>query len=387
MSVSDFSTLFGGPPHVVAEAPGRVNLIGEHTDYNGGFVLPAAIPLKTRVELAGRSGRTVRIWSAQFSNAEPFVYELGEERPTGDWTDYVKGVTWSFSSAGALGGFDARVDSQVPLGSGLSSSAALEIAIGRALREAFGLPLDDVALAVAARRAETDFVGAPVGIMDQMACSLADTRSALLIDTRSLDYIPVPLPAGAALLVIDSGVTHKHAGGEYRTRREECTRAAAALGVKELRDVSTTDLDRINRLPEPLNRRARHVVTENARVEATVAALRAGDLQTVGRLFFESHVSMRDDFEVSIPAIDRLVDIARRTNGVFGARLTGGGFGGAIVAFADGARARAAADAIVREHNDGRFGEARVVVPAGLSYGTISAVPGAEPDRQAELED
>jgi galactokinase len=357
-----FDELFGRGFALTATAPGRVNLIGEHTDYNGGFVLPAAIPLETRVELAPRADRRVRAWSEQFADAPPVEFELAAEAHAGDWADYVKGMTWSLAQAGELRGFDARLSSDVPLGSGLSSSAALEIALGRALRRAFDLRLDDVALAVAARKAETDFVGAPVGIMDQMACSLATTTSALWIDTRSLEYALVPLPAEAALIVIDSGVSHRHAGGEYRTRRDECERAAAALGVRELRDVTVAELERVDALPEPLNRRARHVVTENARVEAAVAALNAGDLIRVGELFAASHASMRDDFEMSIPLIDALVERARGVQGVYGARLTGGGFGGSIVALAARPRVRQAAVEIADPNIPG-FRGVRVVVP------------------------
>ncbi len=348
---------------MAASAPGRVNLIGEHTDYNGGFVLPAAIPLETRVELAPASGRRVRVWSAQFPNDPPITFDLGAEVRSSDWADYVRGITWSLASAGSLGGFDARIESRVPVGSGLSSSAALEVALGRALRTAFALRLDDIALAVAARRAETDFVGAPVGIMDQMACSLATTTAALLIDTRTLTHRTVPLPTDAALIVIDSGVTHHHAGGEYRTRRDECARAAAALGVAELRDVDVTDLDRVSRLPEPLNRRARHVITENARVQETVTSLASGDLNNVGRLFLESHASMRDDFEVSVPPVDALVACAARASGVYGARLTGGGFGGAIVALADRRHAAEAASTVLREFNSTKGSCARLIIP------------------------
>jgi galactokinase len=340
-----------------------VNLIGEHTDYNGGFVLPAAIPLETRVELSPASGRRVRVWSAQFPNDPPITFNLGAEVRTGDWADYVRGMTWSLASAGSLEGFDARIESRVPVGSGLSSSAALEVALGRALRTAFALRLDDIALAVAARRAETDFVGAPVGIMDQMACSLATTTAALLIDTRTLAHRTVPLPPDAALIVIDSGVTHHHAGGEYRTRRNECARAAAALGDVELRDVDVADLDRVSRLPEPLNRRARHVITENARVQETVTSLASGDLNNVGRLFLESHASMRDDFEVSVPPVDALVECAARASGVYGARLTGGGFGGAIVALADRRRAAEAASSVLREFNSTKGSSARLIIP------------------------
>ena len=358
-----FEDLYGRSATARGEAPGRVNLIGEHTDYNGGFVLPAAIPRRTVVELAPRDDRRVRVWSAQFPDHDPIEYRLGEERRRGEWVDYVQGLTWALAPDGLDTGFDGRIESTVPLGSGLSSSASLEISLGRALRDAFRLQLDDVTLAVRGRRVETDFVGAPVGIMDQMACSLADTTSALFLDTRSLTYSRVPLPSASALIVIDSGITHRHAGGEYATRREECARAAALLGVKELRDISLDDLDRVNALPEPLNRRARHVITENARVLETVKALRAGDLPTTGRLFLESHASMRDDFEMSIPPIDALVELARDVQGVYGVRLTGGGFGGSVVALAERSTAEHVACGIVDAYNRTNRSTARVLVP------------------------
>jgi galactokinase len=358
-----FEDLYGRSPTAHGEAPGRVNLIGEHTDYNGGFVLPAAIPRRTVVDLAPRDDRRVRVWSAQFPDSDPIEYRLGEERRRGEWVDYVQGLTWALASDGLRAGFDARIESTVPLGSGLSSSASLEISLGRALRDAFRLQLDDVTLAVRGRLVETGFVGAPVGIMDQMACSLADTTSALFLDTRSLTYSRVPLPPASALIVIDSGITHRHAGGEYATRREECARAAALLGVKELRDISVEELDRVNALPEPLNRRARHVVTENARVLATVKALTAGDLSTTGRLFLESHASMRDDFQMSIPPIDALVELARGVQGIYGVRLTGGGFGGSVVALAERTRAEHAARDIVEAYNRTNRSTARVLVP------------------------
>ncbi len=357
-----FEDLYGRPALVAAHAPGRVNLIGEHTDYNDGFVLPAALPLRTTVELALRQDRNVRVWSAEFADREPEAFALEDIMRAEDWTDYVRGMLWALDADG-LGGFDARVTSTVPLGSGLSSSAALLIAVARAVREAFHLQIADLQLAVLARKAETDFVGAPVGIMDQMACSLADESSALFIDTATLAYEHVALPETAALLVVDSGVRHSHVSGEYRTRRNECQRAAAALGVSTLRQVGEGDLRAIGSLPEPLNRRARHVVTENARVLATVAALRAGDLADAGRLFVASHASMRDDFEVSTPAVDALVEAARSIPGVYGARLTGGGFGGSIVALTDCSRTLAAGASIVGQHGR-RFPEkARVLVP------------------------
>ena len=364
--MSDFASLYGHPPAVAAEAPGRVNLIGEHTDYNGGYVLPTAIPLRTRVELAPRPDRTVRVWSASVPGLEqPVGYRLGEERRRGDWLDYVQGLTVALAADGrAIGGFDARLASDVPQGSGLASSAALEVALLRALREAYRLTLDDVQLARLGQRAENDFVGAQTGIMDQMAASLADAGTALFLDTRELYYERVPLPASADVAVIDSGVRHSHAGGDYNTRRAECERACALLGVPSLRDLGPADLPRLATLPPPLDRRARHVVTENARVLDAVTALRAGDLPTLGQLFYASHASQRDDYEVSIPAIDRLVDLARAEPEVYGARLTGGGFGGSIVLLARAGTGRAVAERIATAYSQHAGGRARVLLPS-----------------------
>jgi galactokinase len=334
--MNDFQTLFGRPPTVTADAPGRVNLIGEHTDYNGGFVLPTAIPQRTRVELAPRPNQTVRAISADVPGAAGALeYALGAEQPGRDWLDYVQGVTQVVRAAGhRFPGFDLRITSQVPIGSGLSSSAALEVSLLRALRSAFRLGIDDVQLALLGQRAENHFVGAQCGIMDQMAASLADEHTALFLDCRTLDYQRVPLPAGADLVVINSGVAHDHAAGDYNTRRAECEQACRLLGVAQLRDLGVADLSRLDALPEPLKRRARHVITEDDRVLRAVEALRAGDLPLLGRLFYESHRSMRDDYEVSVKEIDLLVDLAAGEPAVYGARLTGGGFGGSVVLLA-----------------------------------------------------
>ena len=356
--------MFGENPGVAARAPGRVNLIGEHTDYNDGFVLPAAIPLETEVQLFVRPDRQVRVWSTAFADSEPASFDLDALTRHGDWVDYVRGILSVLRDLGVSSGVDLRLDSRIPPGSGLSSSAALLVALARALREAFSLQIDDVQIAVLARRAENEFVGAPVGIMDQMASSLADVASALLIDTRSLAYERIPLPSHACLLVIDSGIRHAHASGGYRVRRDECQRAAAALGVRALRDLTTDDLPRIAVLPAPLDRRARQVVTENARVLDAADALRRGDVSRVGALFYESHASMRDDFEISLPEIDALVDAAARQPGVYGARMTGGGFGGAIVALADCSRVRQAGEAAVTLHRSAFDSSSKVIVPA-----------------------
>ncbi len=331
-----------GPSNVItASAPGRVNLIGEHTDYNGGFVLPAPIPQHTTVELRHRKDSLVRVWSRETGTSAE--YTLGQERRRGDWLDYVMGCTRALRLAGhAFEGFELRIASDVPLGSGLSSSAALEVAVLRAIRLAFGLAIDDTRLAMLGQRAENELVGAPVGPMDQLCASLGRPGSALFIDTRTFAIRQVSLPDAIDLLVIDSGLRHDHATGSYRHRRAECEEAARRLGVPQLRDLGAGDLSRVERLPDPLGRRARHVITENDRVLAAVAALEAGELRTLGDLFAASHASMRDDFEISLPAIDRLVAIAGADPDVYGARLTGGGFGGAIVALAKGGAARAA---------------------------------------------
>jgi galactokinase len=351
---------------ITASAPGRVNLIGEHTDYNGGFVLPTPIPQRTTVELRRREDRLVRVWSREIGAwAE---YTLGDERRRGDWLDYVMGCTQALRLTGhALAGCELKIASDVPLGSGLSSSASLELAVLRAIRQAFGLAIDDTRLALLGQRAENELVGAPVGAMDQLCASLGQPGSALFIDTRSFATRQVPLPDDLDLLVIDSGLRHDHATGDYRTRRAECEEAARRLGVPQLRDLGVADLARVARLPGTLARRVRHVITEDDRVLAAVAALEARDLPALGELFVASHASMRDDFEISLPAIDTLVAIACADPDVYGARLTGGGFGGAIVAAAKAGTAAAAARRIIAQYRD-RYhqqtaGTTRVLVP------------------------
>jgi galactokinase len=264
---------------------------------------------------------------------EARCFPLEAEKRQGSWLDYVQGVVVALRERGfSIGGFDAVVTSNVPLGSGLSSSAALEVSLLRAIREAFGLPMSDLELARIGRAAENDFVGVPVGIMDQMAASLADTDSALFIDTRSLAFERVPLPRSVDLVVLDSGVEHDHRAGGYAQRRAECHQAAQLLGIPSLRD--TDDRIRAASLPQPLSRRVRHVATENARVLEAVACMRNGNCLRLGEILNESHRSLRDDFEVSVPAVDQLVAITQSDPEAFGARMTGGGFGGSIVALA-----------------------------------------------------
>ncbi len=358
--MSTFREVFGAEPEVTAEAPGRANLIGEHTDYSGGFVLPVTIPQRTQVQLRRRTDGVARVHSVQLGETQ--TYRLGAEAPRHDWLDYVQGVT-AVARPRTLSGFDARVDSEVPLGAGLSSSAALEVSMLRALRQSFGWELDDVRLALLGQRAEVEFVGAPVGVMDQMASSLGEPHAALFIDTQSLRTERVALPAGLAIAVVHSGISHDHASGEYRARRRECEQATLALEVTSLRSLTAEDLPQIAELPSPLDRRARHVVTENARVLEAVEALRIGALERLGALLAASHRSLRDDYQVSVPDLDRLVTLAAEAPGVFGARLTGGGFGGAIVVAARPDGLRASMERVAERYRTQTGRTATVLVP------------------------
>jgi galactokinase len=344
-----------------------VNLIGEHTDYNQDLVLPLAIGRRTTVELAPRTDERVRAVSATMLEGEILEYRLGTERRGLGWIDYLQGLTRTLRAEGhALGGIDLRVASNVPVGSGLASSAALEVAVLRALRDAFALPLDDVSLALIGHRAESLFVGAHVGVMDQIACSLAEEGRALLLDTRSLATTHVPMPAGVELVVIDSGVTHAHTTGEYNTRRAECEQACALLGVPALRDLGPADLPRALALPAPLGRRVRHVVTENGRVEQAVEAMRSGDASHVGAILVAGHASLRDDYQVSTPEVDLLVDLLCAEPAVLGARMTGGGFGGAVIALAITGSGRPLAERVARRYAARSGRTPAVLVPAAV---------------------
>jgi galactokinase len=345
-----------------ADAPGRVNLIGEHTDYNEGLVLPTATPQRTVVELSPREDRIVRVESDGYM---PIAYRLGEERHCGDWGDYVRGVTFVLTRAGhEIRGFDAGIASRVPPGAGLASSAALEVALLRALRDAFSLPLDDMALAYAAHKAEREIVGARVGTMDQLAAGLAQTGEALLIDMRRTEIEHVLVPISVELAVIDSGIAHDNTKqGAYNERRAQCEEAARRLGIAALRDATLRDVDRLAPQHPTLARRVRHVVSENDRVRAFVAALRAEDLPRCGALIDASHASLRDDFDVSIAELDVLADALRSQPGVHGARLVGAGFGGAVLALVDAGRASEAARVASEVYRSRSGREGRVVMP------------------------
>jgi len=332
-----FRAAFGRDPETVATAHARANLLGEHTDYNDGFVLPTPLGPATAVAVAAGGGPagTVRLHAAAFGETVERTLDGPAE---GGWPDYVVGCLRALAGAShAVPALDIAVASSVPMGAGVSSSAALEVAVLRAVRDRAGLALDDRTLAALGRAAENDYVGMPCGIMDQMVAALGAPGRALFLDTRSLETRLLPLPAGMAVAVVHCGVAHRLTAGDYATRKAECERAAEALGLASLRDAGEADLDGAAALPEPLGRRVRHVVTENARVLAGVEALAAGDAARFGRLMTGSHASQRDDYAVSIPEIDALVGAALR-HGALGARLTGGGFGGSIVALVEARR-------------------------------------------------
>jgi galactokinase len=360
----------GRDPEGVWAAPGRVNLIGEHTDYNDGFVLPAAIDRLVLVAAGRRAGGRLRLWSLQ---AEPpadlELAGVGPGRVAG-WAAYPAGVAWALGQAGVeLGGADLVVDGDVPAGSGLSSSAALECATATALADLGGAGLDRAALAGLARRAENEVVGVPSGVMDQMVSMLGRAGHALFLDTRSLGAEQVPLPleaAGLCLLVIDTRAGHRLVDGAYADRRAACGAAAATLGVPALRDATPALLERhATALGDPGLRRARHVVTENARVLAAVELLRAGDLDRLGPLLAASHASLRDDYEVSSPELDTAVEAAVAA-GAVGARMTGAGFGGSAIALVERALAGRVADRAAEAFAAAGFGppEVTAVVPS-----------------------
>jgi galactokinase len=341
-AVGGFVAAHGRAPNVVWSAPGRVNLIGEHTDYNAGLVLPFAIAQRTVVAAGHRDGNDdVCVRSTLYaSSARARLAEVGPGAVAG-WAAYPLGVAWALRRLRErpglfeLSGVDLFIDSAVPAGAGLSSSAALEIAVAGALNELWRLGASAAELAHVSQRAENEIVGAPTGIMDQYASLLGAAGAAVFLDCRSEQTRVVPLrldPAGLSLVLVDTGERHSHAAGGYAARRASCERAARELGVPALRDIGVADLPRVARvLDAETFRRVRHVVTENDRVTAMLGALARDDMAAAGRLLTDSHSSMRDDYEISTPALDLAVDCALRA-GALGARMTGGGFGGAVIA-------------------------------------------------------
>ncbi|HZS08830.1 MAG TPA: galactokinase [Blastocatellia bacterium] len=332
-----FSRLYGGEAKVY-RAPGRVNLIGEHTDYNDGFVMPAAIGFSTWVAIAPRDDRRIAIHSENFSAGVEFDLDESGARAGHHWSDYVRGVAVKLEETGYhLRGANLFIRGEVPIGSGLSSSAAIEVATGLALADTAGLSVDRVTLAKICQRAENEFVGMRCGIMDQFVSCCGHAGHALMLDCRSLDYKLLPLSDEARLVICNTMVKHQLAGGEYNKRRAECEAGVRHLsqfipGIAALRDVTIEQLEQHGRdLPEVVYRRCRHVVSENARVPAAATALERGDLAAFGQLMGESHRSLRDDYEVSCNELDLMVELAGEVEGVYGARMTGGGFGGCTI--------------------------------------------------------
>ncbi|MEU6194594.1 galactokinase [Streptomyces sp. NPDC047061] len=339
-----FEELYGTAPDGVWAAPGRVNLIGEHTDYNDGFVMPFALPHVATAAVARRTDGVLRLHS---SDVEGGIVELSldalEPGTDREWTAYPAGVVWALREAGhPVTGADVHLASTVPTGAGLSSSAALEVVIALALNDLYELGLQRWQLARLCQRAENVYVGAPTGIMDQTASACCEAGHALFLDTRDLSQkqIPFDLAAeGMRLLVVDTQVKHAHSGGEYGKRRAGCEKGAALLGVDALRDIAYDDLDAsLERLGDEaeVRRLVRHVVTEDHRVERVVALLEAGDTRAIGPVLTEGHASLRDDFQVSCPELDLVVEAANSA-GALGARMTGGGFGGSAIVLTEAA--------------------------------------------------
>ena len=334
-----FNELWTNAEPRVFQAPGRVNLIGEHTDYNDGFVLPIALDFTTKVLACSRMDEKVEIYSTNYDELKTFDFNSAPRKNTGEWVNYAEGVARVLRDNGLkIGGANLLISSDVPVGAGLSSSAAIEIAVGYALTSINNINIDKIRLALAGQASEHQYVGTKSGIMDQFAAAFGRANHALLIDCRKLQAKSIPLHFDCAeIIVCNSGVKHSLSSSEYNTRREECEKAVTILReflpeIMALRDVSRKDLKQFaHHLPETIYRRCRHVVTENERTLQTAEAFEHGEIELAGKLMLESHESLRDDYEVSCKQLDTLVALAESFDGVYGARMTGGGFGGCTV--------------------------------------------------------
>lgn len=374
-----FGRVFNAPnakPRIF-RAPGRTNLIGEHTDYNDGFVLPAAIDRATWIAIAPRPNNILRVHSEHFTKTIEFDPGESSPVPARDWSDYVRGVALMLRREGMrIGGGDMLIRSNVPLGAGVSSSASLEVAAATALAALGGCELERIALARLCRRAENEFVGARCGIMDQFVACFGRAGHAIFLDCRSLEYAAVPLPSNVKLVLCNTMVRHSIASGDYNTRRGECEEAVARLtrvmpAVRALRDVTPAQIEEHRELlPGTLFRRARHVTTEDGRVLAARTALERGDIPALGNLMRESHLSLRDDYEVSCRELDLMVESAREFAGCLGARMTGGGFGGCTINLVDASKTQE-----FQAHVSRRYKEVTGIVP---DIYVCSAADGAQ---------
>lgn len=347
-----FNDLFGRQPSITNFTPGRVNLIGEHTDYNGGMVLPTALKLGISIAFSPSANLTSRIASDRFDD---FIEITENESRRGDWSDYALGAIKYAQKAGFIEyGADIYIKSTLPDGAGLSSSAALIVGILKAARELAQSSMSDRDIAVLARRVENEFIGMPCGIMDQMAVAVANQRQAIALNTKSLNYDVIDLPSAYHIAVVHSGQHRKLSDGRYADRKHECDQARALLGTEDLCLLDDEQLKMLERLPEPISRRAMHCATEHRRTVKASEALKAQNMDSFGALMKQSHLSMRDDFEMSLPEIDRLVESASNL-GAIGARLTGGGFGGCIVACVRNEILKKWQDALLAEHPNARI--------------------------------
>jgi galactokinase len=349
-AVVEFRERYGAEPALVVRAPGRVNLIGEHTDYNDGFVMPMAIDRAVWIALRRRDDQMVELYSMDFQ--ERAAFDLAErDCSSSGWIKYVHAMALVLAEEHALNGCEGVIGGDVPIGAGLSSSAAIELAAARAFAALGNIPWDASRMALRAQRAENVWVGVNCGIMDQMISATGKAGHALLLDCRTLQTRHVPIPDGVAVVVLDTATRRGLVDSAYNERRQSCQAAAALLEVAALRDVdAATFAARADRMPELMRKRARHVITENERTLAAADALAAGDVERVGQLMNESHASLQHDFEVSSRELDGIVEIARQQPGCFGARMTGAGFGGCAVALVENSRAAAFAGTVAREY-------------------------------------
>ena len=347
---SAFVSKYGPEPRIF-RAPGRINLIGEHTDHNDGFVLPAAIDRATYVAASLRDDRRIRVASVNFDGEFEFDLDERDQSPHASWAKYVQGVGLILERSGfRLNGADLLVDSDVPIGAGLSSSAALEVSAGFALASLAGLEIDRVDLAKIAQKAEHEFAGVRSGIMDQFVSANGKAGHALFLDCRSLEWSAVPVST-AQFIVCNTMTKHDLAAGEYNRRREECDAAAKYFGRRSLRDVSLNEFEsKAGKMPDVLKRRSRHVISENSRVLESVEALKNGELARFGELIDRSHASLRDDFEVSCPELDLMAEITRKQEGVLGSRMIGGGFGGCTLSLVESVEAPDLIENVSREY-------------------------------------
>jgi len=368
-----FKTRFNRIPEVLAEAPGRVNLLGEHTDYNDGFVFPAAINRSMKVLAAPRADRLVNIYSADFRQDSGFALDALEKSSGEPWSNYLRGVADQLLKEGfPISGGDFLISGNVPVGAGLSSSAAYEVAAAAAFRELYSLDLDNIRLAILAQAAERQFVGVQCGIMDQFVSANAQAGSALFLDCRDLSHRSIPLAEGFSILVCDSDVQRALNNSAYNDRRSECEKAVEILKdeypqATALRDISLGQLQSSRRMLNEIHyRRAYHVVSENERVLRGMELLQSGDVPAFGQLLFESHASLRDSFEVSCPELDLLVDLAARFPGTIGARMTGAGFGGCTVSLVESSRVESFIREIKSEYDirTGRISRIYACIPS-----------------------